>query len=628
MRRDFSKVWTHNVSHTFLLFYGQGEWIDSRMGDSKERLNAGHLGGFRLESTIPQNSISAATCGGEASSEGGLGRQVMAQGASRRSYSSTAILGVALSVGACGLLSPTAGDAAIAAEKLTSEPLIAEPSAVAVPEMTTVPTVAVLNSSEAAQTTSEANSLASSSHTVQEGESLSQIAKIHGVSLTGIANLNNLQPDAVLLVGQVIALEVTGSMPESSAVPALPTKATMVKIRQDEAVSKLKEQQSRLKKSLAELRSEESKLASVPTLPVVESSTVFATHQVAPGENLSTIARVHGMSSRELASLNNIANPNLLKANQVLKVATTKVAPLKSESFQTIALATPSLSVTDSEGDAPAPPLPGQAIESRRYIDGLMADVVKARQKYQASSVAYRSESRGLQVSTESAFMPTPAMPVVVPSVRRSVNPEFQTRFTGSRSVSEPAQRSMPSVPKLSSPSAPRVIARASVGADAYAPLVQPSARRMVSPEMPAIGAAETYLPRKGGGASSGLIWPSQGTFTSGYGPRWGRMHRGIDIAAPTGTPIVAAAGGVVSYAGYNDGGFGYLVEIDHADGSMTRYAHNDRILVSVGQQVGQGDQVALMGSTGFSTGPHLHFEIHPAGQGAANPMAFLPNRG
>ncbi len=598
------------------------------MGDSKERLNAGHLGGFRLESTIPQNSISTPTCGGEASSEGGLGRQVMAQGASRRSYGSTAMLGVALSVGACGLLSPTVGEAAIAAEKLTSEPLTAEPSSAAVPEMTTVPTVAVLNSSEAAQTTSMFNSSALSSHTVQEGESLSQIAKIHGVSLRGIADLNNLQPDSVLRVGQVIALDVTKSIPESKAVPALPTKVTALKIRQDEAVSKLKEQQSKLKKGLAELRSEESRLASVPTLPAVESSTLFATHQVAPGENLSTIARVHGMSSRELASLNNIANPNLLKANQVLKVVTPKVAPFKPETFKTIALAKPSLSITDSEADAPAPPLPGQAIESRRYIDGLMADVIKARQKYQASSVAYRSEFRGLQVPTESVPMPAPSIPAVVPSVRKSVNSEFQARFIGSRSVSESVQRSMPAVPKLASPTAPRVIARASVGADAYAPLVQPSARRLVSPEMPAIGAAETYLPRKGGGANSGLVWPAQGTFTSGYGPRWGRMHRGIDIAAPTGTPIVAAASGVVSYAGYNDGGFGYLVEIDHADGSMTRYAHNDRILVSVGQQVNQGQQVSLMGSTGFSTGPHLHFEVHPGGQGAVNPMAFLPNRG
>jgi murein DD-endopeptidase MepM/ murein hydrolase activator NlpD len=149
----------------------------------------------------------------------------------------------------------------------------------------------------------------------------------------------------------------------------------------------------------------------------------------------------------------------------------------------------------------------------------------------------------------------------------------------------------------------------------------------MVSPEMPTIGAADSYLPRgKGGGAMNGFIWPSQGVMTSGYGQRWGRPHRGIDIAAPIGTTIVAAAPGVISYAGYNDGGFGYLVEVDHADGTMTRYAHNDRILVSVGQQVSQGEQISLMGSTGNSTGPHLHFEIHPGGQGAVNPMAYLPN--
>jgi murein DD-endopeptidase MepM/ murein hydrolase activator NlpD len=278
----------------------------------------------------------------------------------------------------------------------------------------------------------------------------------------------------------------------------------------------------------------------------------------------------------------------------------------------------------DQDIDAPAPPMPGQAIESRRYIDGLMADVVKARQKYQPSVVSYRPETR--TVPTELISMPTPSLPVVVPSLRRAVNPEFQPRGTASRSAIQVTSRAMTSVPQISAPAAPRVIARASVGADAYAPLVQPSARRLVSPEMPTIGAADSYLPRGKGGGIANMVWPAQGTFTSGYGPRWGRMHRGIDIAAPVGTPIVAAAPGVVSYAGYNDGGFGYLVEIDHADGSMTRYAHNDRILVSVGQQVSQGQQVSEMGSTGNSTGPHLHFEVHPGGQGAVNPMAFLPN--
>jgi murein DD-endopeptidase MepM/ murein hydrolase activator NlpD len=104
-------------------------------------------------------------------------------------------------------------------------------------------------------------------------------------------------------------------------------------------------------------------------------------------------------------------------------------------------------------------------------------------------------------------------------------------------------------------------------------------------------------------------------------------MHRGIDIAAPTGTPIFAAAPGVVVYARWNSGGYGNLVDIRHADGSLTRYGHNSRILVQEGQVVEQGQHISAMGSTGFSTGPHLHFEIHPPGRGAVNPMAFLPRR-
>ncbi|MCC3595374.1 MULTISPECIES: peptidoglycan DD-metalloendopeptidase family protein [unclassified Microcoleus] len=172
------------------------------------------------------------------------------------------------------------------------------------------------------------------------------------------------------------------------------------------------------------------------------------------------------------------------------------------------------------------------------------------------------------------------------------------------------------------------VVATAPLGSEGYDPLSNPSLGRMVSPELPPLSGADTYLPNGGGKQQSanGLIWPAKGVLTSGYGWRWGRMHKGIDIAGPIGTPIVAADSGVVTYADWNDGGYGYLVEITHPDGSETIYAHNNRILVKKGQQVDRGEQIAEMGSTGFSTGPHLHFEIHPAGQGAVNPMAFLPN--
>lgn len=153
-----------------------------------------------------------------------------------------------------------------------------------------------------------------------------------------------------------------------------------------------------------------------------------------------------------------------------------------------------------------------------------------------------------------------------------------------------------------------------------------------VSPALPPLAAVDIYLPRNtdedsNSPAFTGHIWPAKGVLTSGYGWRWGRMHRGIDIANGVGTPIYASAPGRVERAGWNNGGYGLLVEIRHEDGSMTRYAHNSRILVRVGQEVQQGETIAAMGSTGFSTGPHTHFEIHPTGKGAVNPIAFLPSQ-
>ena len=98
-------------------------------------------------------------------------------------------------------------------------------------------------------------------------------------------------------------------------------------------------------------------------------------------------------------------------------------------------------------------------------------------------------------------------------------------------------------------------------------------------------------------------------TLTSTFGPRWGRMHLGLDLAAPTGSPIYASDGGTIIRAGYY-GGYGNCVDIDHGNGRVTRYAHCSKLLVSAGEQVYQGQNIALVGSTGNSTGPHLHFEV------------------
>ncbi len=99
------------------------------------------------------------------------------------------------------------------------------------------------------------------------------------------------------------------------------------------------------------------------------------------------------------------------------------------------------------------------------------------------------------------------------------------------------------------------------------------------------------------------------GVFTSGFKYRWGRWHKGLDYACPVGTSIMASCGGTVSAAGWSSG-YGYCVRIKHPDGRETRYAHLSKILVHAGQQVKQGEKIALSGNTGRSTGPHVHFEI------------------
>jgi murein DD-endopeptidase MepM/ murein hydrolase activator NlpD len=129
------------------------------------------------------------------------------------------------------------------------------------------------------------------------------------------------------------------------------------------------------------------------------------------------------------------------------------------------------------------------------------------------------------------------------------------------------------------------------------------------------------------------MVWPVNGIITAAFGwrihPITGqrKMHKGIDIGAPTGAPILAAADGFVSFAEFDDGGYGNLVEVTHNDGSRSLYAHTNRILVRKGQQVRQGQLIAEVGSTGRSTGPHLHFEVQPDGKHPTNPMTFLPNR-
>ena len=633
-----------------------------------------------MDSIVSQKSKSALTPSREVSSEGDLSKQI-SHDLPRRAYGSAAMIGVALSVGACGLLVPQKGDAAFAAEKADTESLASEPNAASALD----PLLPSITATSLTTVALKPMTLASSqTHTVQEGESLSNIARAYGTTAQQVAQLNQFSMTSVLRVGQMISLPIATApadvVPVLAMVPPTPSLPVASKVRQDAAVVKLKEQQSRLKKSLAELRSEENPIiAAIPTsqqkaLTLSGSEAVsFSKHRVEVGETLTTIARSSGVAPSELAALNRISDPNTLFANQVLKVPQVKsfqaTPQAKSSpvlftnaksSSSTIAFNSPAnrVSVPElpqspwvptasktsaQEVDRPASLSIEPSISNSTRIDKLMVEVRNLRQKYQGNQVAYAQQTYVVPTtSTANIVVPTVSMPTRSGSLRidqRTVNPEFQKRVETAPelAIQSATQNRLdrviqaPTLPQqtraIVSATAPRLIARASsMGSNASytTPLVQTTALRMAAPQMPSIGTSDSYLPQ-GKGAMKGYIWPAQGVFTSGYGWRWGRMHKGIDVAGPVGTPIVASAPGVVSYAGYNDGGFGYLVEIDHADGSMTRYAHNSRILVSSGQQVAQGQQVSEMGSTGFSTGPHLHFEIHSP-QGTVNPMAYLPN--
>jgi murein DD-endopeptidase MepM/ murein hydrolase activator NlpD len=123
------------------------------------------------------------------------------------------------------------------------------------------------------------------------------------------------------------------------------------------------------------------------------------------------------------------------------------------------------------------------------------------------------------------------------------------------------------------------------------------------------------------------LRWPlADGRIVVGspFGTREGRPHEGIDLPAPVGTPVFAAADGRVVYAGNGIRGYGNLIVVRHAGDLLTVYAHNSVLLAAQGQEVRAGDRIALVGQSGRATGPHLHFEVR-AGQIPRNPMGFLP---
>ncbi|GAB3939038.1 M23 family metallopeptidase [Corynebacterium tapiri] len=146
--------------------------------------------------------------------------------------------------------------------------------------------------------------------------------------------------------------------------------------------------------------------------------------------------------------------------------------------------------------------------------------------------------------------------------------------------------------------------------------------------EASALNLANALHPERGQ-TSDGrtVVFPTKGEFTSGFGPRWGTVHEGIDIANDVGTPIKAAMDGTVVNSGPASG-FGQWVVLKHDNGEKTVYGHISESYVSPGQRVEAGETIAAMGNEGHSTGPHLHFEIRPDGNTAVDPVAWFADQG
>jgi murein DD-endopeptidase MepM/ murein hydrolase activator NlpD len=408
------------------------------------------------------------------------------------------------------------------------------------------------------------------------------------------------------------------------------------------------------------------------------NSSEFVAYRINLGDTIADIARAHNVSPSVLVSANHLSDPNIIFVGQVLQVpasqaetvapapkvasistiSTSSVAepsiasvpvtiPMQSSEVVTVptvptasaqpvstvlpqqVAVAPSIAVPTVPEVVPviqpglqaAPSVPAVG-GTNPYVQSLLSEVRTLRQQYsQNGQRTANAQPTAVSVSAVAPITPAanPAPTVAASSAAsRAVvmNPQFQQRNENAAQVSSSA---------ANSEAQSNLVAVAPIGSENYEPLLQPIAGRMVSPDLPPLPGADNFLPSSRG-VFNGYIWPAKGQLSSGYGWRWGRMHRGIDIAADVGTPIYAAADGVVESAGWNSGGYGNMIDIRHADGSVTRYAHLNRILIQDGQHLKQGQQIAEMGSTGYSTGPHLHFEVHSA-QGTVNPISYLPGR-
>jgi murein DD-endopeptidase MepM/ murein hydrolase activator NlpD len=476
---------------------------------------------------------------------------------------------------------------------------------------------------------------------VKPGDTLAEIASNYGTSVSELVKANNLDDPNQLQISQKLIIPSEGlgysnyTQPKVAATPLFiqpsnqPSKKTTV------ASSPLI--QPDLDANLPEIPQ------SPAQSPVVRENSNAPISRPLP----VPVAKENRTQVRTPAIASAVTIPVPVPQNNQLQTSETELTP--SISYQP-SRETQKVNVVAERQPTQKPQKMAKAKGTER-IRSLQAEIERLREKYRTQEAGVTAQTGAEEESAAAPIVVEKAstfeasevktqlnavnisVPQILPSNQRQ---PIKPLFSAARPTNEPINPQF-----LSKQSAlPGINSRSSSGIRLNVPSAGTNSNdslgklrgTTVSPALPPLAAVDMYLPKPidqttDSSSSRPYMWPAKGVLTSGYGWRWGRMHRGIDIANGVGTPIYASAAGRVEKAGWNNGGYGLLVDIRHPDGSLTRYAHNSRILVQVGQEVEQGQTIAAMGSTGFSTGPHTHFEIHPAGKGAVNPIAFLPSQ-
>lgn len=379
---------------------------------------------------------------------------------------------------------------------------------------------------------------------------------------------------------------------------------------------------------------------------VPEPEKELATHTIQAGENFWTIAKKYDLSAMDLMKINSDLNPDRLKPGDVVKLmdgavstaSTTTTASSPAED-QDRSVVVKEVKFLETVAINPVETSFGSLSDPEKAIEAIIAGkeamrthVVEVGESFWIIARMYDTTVEALENANPELsssklkpgdevklFVPVPLLTVVThEEVKYVADIDFETEIQNDDSMYKNQKKIIIKGVKGTADVLAEEIRHNGLLVDEI--IIEKKILEEPKTEVIAQGTKE--LPKTA--AVGSFVMPTRGRVSSPYGMRNGRMHKGIDLANSKGTSVYAADGGKVTFAGYK-GSYGYLIEINHENGYVTRYAHNSKLLVKSGDRVYRGQQIATMGSTGRSTGSHLHFEVLINGT-HKNPYSYIFN--